>query len=189
MRLNNLREIHTDAELALHCICCSISICIALAFVAAKAYVAPLKNCSIPYLEFMSAVVLTRLVALIKSVINVTKVFLWTDSATVLHWLSLPASNFKPFLSTRNQIIKETLRENADCFQYVNSRSNPADALTKPILASKLSIWHKGPRFILNSSEKWPSFELGMCLKESYSDSPSIHDITRPSPSIYDVKI
>ena len=107
----------------------------------------------------MDAVVPTRLVASIKSVINVTKVFLWTDSATVLHWLCFPASNFKPFVSTLIQEIKETLSKNTDCFQYTNSRSNPADALTKPILASKLSIWYKGPSFLLNSSKKWPSFE------------------------------
>ena len=106
----------------------------------------------------MGRVVLTRFVASIKSVINVTKVFLWTDSATVLHWLSLPASNFKPFVSTRIQEIKETLPENADCFRYVNSPSNLADALTKPIPASKLSLWHKGPRFLLNPCEKWLSF-------------------------------
>ena len=80
-------------------------------------------------------------------------------SVCPLHWLSFPASNFKPFVSTSIQEIKETLSENADCFQYVNTRSNPADALIKSILASKLSIWHKGPRFLLNSLEKWPSFE------------------------------
>ena len=131
---------------------------VALTFVAAKAYVAPLKKRSIPRLELMGMVVLTRFVASIKSVINVTKVFLWTDSATVLHWLSLPASNFKPFVSTRIQEIKETLPENADCFRYVNSRSNLADALTKPIPASKLSLWHKNPRFLLNPCEKWPNF-------------------------------
>ena len=102
----------------------------------------------------MGAVVLTRLVASIKSVINVTKVFLWTDSATVLHWLSFPASNFKPFVSTCTPEIKETLCDNVDCFEHVNPCSNPADALTKPILASKLSTWHKGHRFLLNSSEK-----------------------------------
>ena len=58
---------------------------------------------------------------------------LWTDSATVLHCLHLPASNFKPFVSTRIQEIKEAISEVYNCFRYVKSSLNPADVVTKPV--------------------------------------------------------
>ena len=87
----------------------------------------------------MAAVILVRLVTTVTSVIKISEMTLWTDSATVLHWLHLSSSNFKPFVSTRIQEIKEAIPEAPNCFGYVKSSLNPADVLTKPVEKFKLS--------------------------------------------------
>ena len=103
-----------------------------LTFLSSKTYIAPIKKCSVPRLELMSAVILIRLVAVVKTMVKVAKITLWTDSATVLHWLHTPVSNFKPFVSTRIQEILEVLPTASECFRYIKSSLNPADVLTKP---------------------------------------------------------
>ena len=110
-----------------------------LRFVASKAYVAPLKKKSISRLELMAAIVIVRVVTTVISIINISEMTLWTDSETVLHWLHLTASNFKPFVSTRIQEIKEAIPETPYCFGYIKPNMNPADALTKPVEKLKLS--------------------------------------------------
>ena len=127
-----------------------------LRFVAAKSYVAPLKKKPIPRLELMGAVILARLLISVIKVVATSKIFLWTDSATVLYWLRLPANSFKPFVSTRIQEIQDSVPNALTCFRFVQSNLNPADALTKPLHASKLSSWLEGPQFLLKTEENWP---------------------------------
>ena len=114
---------------------------------------APLKKRSIPRLELMAAVILARLVTTIRTVVNVAKVTLWTDSAIVLHWLHTPVSKFKPFVSTRIQEILETVLEAPNCYRYIKSNLNPADALTKITKTFELSLGHQGPTFLAQSFE------------------------------------
>ena len=42
---------------------------------------------------------------------------------------------------------------------HVDSKKEEKSKLLVTQCVSKLSIWHKSPRFLLKSSEKWPSFE------------------------------
>ena len=107
----------------------------------------------------MAAVILVRLVTTVISVINISEMTLWTDSEIVLHWLHLPASNFKPFVSTRIQEIKEAMPEAPYCFRYIKSNLNPADALTKPVEKLKFSSWNKGPQFLTQNEKNWPCFQ------------------------------
>ena len=132
-----------------------------LKFVASKAYVASLKKKSIPRFKLMAVVILVRLGLgfTVISVINISEMTLWTDSETVLHWLHLPASNFKPFASTRIQEIKEAIPEAPYCFRYVKSNLNPANALIKPVEKLKLSSWHKSLQFLTQNEKNWLCFQ------------------------------
>ena len=123
-----------------------------LNFVAAKSFVSPLKKKSIPRIELLAAVILTRLIATICDTLPCSKsnVTLWTDNAIVLHWLKMPVTCYKPFVSTRIQEINETFTDTSP-FRYVKSALNPADALTKPIAVTKLANWHEGPDFLKNN--------------------------------------
>ena len=102
-----------------------------LSFVAAKSFVSPLRRKSIPRIELLADVILTRRIATICDALPCSKssVTLWTDSNVVLHWLKMPVTCFKPFASTRVQEISETFTGTPP-FRYVKSALNPADALT-----------------------------------------------------------
>ena len=81
----------------------------------------------------MAALVLSRLINCVNKVLDVNDVFIWTDSAVVLHWLEQPAIEFKQFVPVRVQEIAENLSNFNVTYRYIKSCSNPADALTKPL--------------------------------------------------------
>ena len=102
----------------------------------------------------MAAVILTRLIATICDALPCSKsnVTLWTDTAIVLHWLKIPVTCFKPFVSTRVQEINETFTDTPP-FRYFKPALNPPDDLTKPIAVTKLADWHEGPDFLKNNDQ------------------------------------
>ena len=60
-------------------------------FVASKTRVAPLKKQSIPWLELLSAILLSRLIVMVsmvlKSEITISATVCFTDSNVTLHWI------------------------------------------------------------------------------------------------------
>ena len=89
------------------------------ALVFSKSCVAPLKSQSIPRLELMAAVLGTRIVQFIRQQLTVELIstYLWTDSTTVLHWIS---SSQKLPLFVKNRV--EAIRSVPDVeFRYVKS--------------------------------------------------------------------
>ena len=104
----------------------------------------------------MAAVTRARLTLSLRKVVKYDQVAFWRDNAVVLHWLNSTASNFKPFVATRIQEIHDSLQNISHDFRYVKSSLNSADSLTKPIKASQLSSWHKGPESLKNFISKEP---------------------------------
>ena len=74
-----------------------------LRFVAAKAFVAPLKRKSIPKVELMGVIAMSRLTTEIVDALGLTFMFIrfWIDSEVVLYWLFSESCLYKPFVSTR----------------------------------------------------------------------------------------
>ena len=126
-------------------------------FVMAKALVAPLKKKSIPRLELMAAVIMSRLAKFIEDVMGgFDSIHFWVDSQTVLKWVRSASANFKPFVSARIQEIQDTHPRFMDEFRYVPSNMNTADALTKPLSVRELQYWHEGPLFLRQHEDTWP---------------------------------
>lgn len=127
-----------------------------------KSFVSPLKRRTIPRLELMGCLTLTRMydtciTSLQFANIQDCKRIFWVDSSTVLSWIRTPSRQFKPFVSARVAEIQETV--GVDDFRYVRSRSNPADTLTRGTEPSQLTDWLGGPSFLQLPEEKWPDFQ------------------------------
>ena len=129
-------------------------------FVKAKSHVAPLKQLTLPHLELMAALIVTRLTRFVLSSIPLKDppIFIWSDSQIVLHWVKsqkqLPA-----FVRHRINEIQTTL-STAD-WRYCPTLENPADLLTRGITADTLissSLWQNGPTW-LTTPDKWPLFK------------------------------
>ncbi|XP_075154899.1 uncharacterized protein LOC142228371 [Haematobia irritans] len=123
--------------------------------VAAKGKVSPLKSVSIPRLELQAALIGARLSRkIIKTTrLNCTECFYWSDSKTVLKWLSMDPKNFKAFVMYRvGEILELT---NLPQWNWVPSKLNPADFATK-VCSAEEDMWFQGPEFLKDNEDVWP---------------------------------
>lgn len=130
-----------------------------LAFLLGKARVAPLKQTTIPRLELTAAVLAVHIDQLLQKELHLkleTSVF-WTDSTTVLKYISNETKRFHTFVANRVSVIRE-----ATCveqWRYVSSKENPADEASRGMKAEDFlghSRWINGPQFLFETEDKWP---------------------------------
>ena len=147
-----------------------------LAFVFGKARVAPMKMLSIPKLELQAALLASRLKDDIEKALtlSISKVFMWTDSTTVLQWLN---STSKQPVFVANRVAEILESTSIDQWFYVLSGDNPADTGTRGITADSLkqSSWVNGPSFLKTSD--WP-----------FTSNREVTDKIRLDGPVYDLK-
>ena len=80
------------------------------AFVASKTRVAPLSQLTIPRLKLLSALIFSRLIAAVeealKPLVEIEKIYYWTDSTTALHWIIGTNKEWKMFVENRVKEIR-----------------------------------------------------------------------------------
>ena len=130
--------------------------------VIVKPLVAPLKQKTIPRLELLGCLALTRIYNTCQEALSFVnfkdfdKTF-WTDSRTVLSWIKTPPREFRPFVLVKEAEIQETV--GSEQFRYIKSKYNPADALTRGIAPGDLKSWMSGPPFLKLPETEWPQFQ------------------------------
>ncbi|GFU83016.1 integrase catalytic domain-containing protein [Trichonephila clavipes] len=141
-----LRCINTSGEISVRLLC-------------SKSKVAPLKSITIPRLELCGAVLLSKLLkrTLDAFKVNISQIYLWTDSNIVLAWIKKPLAQLKTFVRNRVSIIQELTE--SDFWKHVNSENNPADILPRGISPDKIQhceLWWFGPPFLHQYKELEP---------------------------------
>ena len=153
-----------------------------IAFVLGKAKVAPMKCLTVPKLELHAALLATRLkVGITKALtIPLSRVFMWTNSTTVLQWLG--SLDMQPiFVANRvSEILESTT---VDQWFHLPTSDNPADAGTRGMSAENLqtSSWLTGPSCLLNPQFPFqPSTNIKDSLQTKSSSFNSHKDVTPP---------
>lgn len=144
-----IRTVYSDQSVSCNLLC-------------SRSRIAPIKIVSLPRLELCGALLLSRMIHRVLSIINIieiNKVYLWTDSTIVLCWLKGAPGRWTTFVANRIAEMQE-LTTNF-MWKHVRSQENPADQLSRGILANEIynKIWLHGPNFLLNS-------ELDLSVKD-----------------------
>ena len=111
-----------------------------VAFVASKTRVAPIKECSIPRLELLGALLLARLIntvarALEEEIVLKEPVF-YTDSLVALYWIRGIGKSWKPFVENRVREIRKST--NVSSWRHCQGTENPADIPTRGLTPHEL---------------------------------------------------
>ena len=116
--------------------------------VLGKARVAPLKKVTIPRLELTAATVSVRVSSMLKEELDYEKLqdLYWTDSKVVLGFIGNESRRFHVYVANRVQFLRDHI--SPEQWQYVESRSNPADEGSRGVNAKEFmqkSQWIRGP--------------------------------------------
>ena len=124
--------------------------------------VAPLSQQSMPRLELLSCLILSRLINIVKdslsAIIPVQIKMCWTDSITALYWIKGTNKEWKVFVENRVQETRNLVP--VTFWDHCPGKENPADIPTRWIEPSQLAkkeTWWKGPKWLLEEKNKWPT--------------------------------
>ena len=126
-----------------------------------KSRLVPSKSFSIPRLELLACLLLSKLVvSVLKAVegeVKVLHVFCWSDSQVSLWWIKQCRKRWSIWVQNRVEVIRKNT--SPDIWFYVPSSENAADISTRSISLHHFtkSIWLTGPSFLSYSQDNWPS--------------------------------
>ena len=146
---------------------------VSMTLVTGKARVAPKKPMTIPRLELQAAVLGVKVSDFLTKELMYEKLesFFWSDSQSVLGYISNEARRFHTFVCNRVQRIRDSTTTSQ--WNYISTDNNPADVASRGAFINDIpDSWLKGPKFLLDSSFSCPGIQTN-----SYKLNPDDNEI------------
>ena len=131
--------------------------CVDVKFLAAKTRVTPVLGVTIPRLELLSALLLSKLLTSIQAALrlelSLDDPMCFTDSKASLYWITGVQHEWKQFVENRVIAIRSLV--SPDHWRHCPGRENPADIPSRGMSASALSessVWLNGPDWLWHKS-------------------------------------
>jgi len=135
-------------------------------FICAKSRITPLKKISIPRLELLSALLLSRLITTVqealKPELEITAIDCYTDSQVALCWIRGTHREWKQFVHNRVTEIRALVPP--VCWKHCPGIQNPADipsrGVTSTEMPQKVGLWLHGPGNLEGMEPEQPQEDL-----------------------------
>ena len=126
-------------------------------FLIGKSHLAPLKVTTIPRLELTAATVSVQLNKILTKELQIPidEVTFWTDSMTVIRYITNESKRFHTYVANRVAFIRE--ESSVSQWRYIDSKSNPANEASRGVTADVLvrnGHWLKGLVFLLTTKSE-----------------------------------
>lgn len=157
--------------------------------VVAKTRLCPSKSLTIPKLELMAALIVSRMLICIANELSIDSAncYGWSDSQVCLAWISATDKIHQTFVQNRvSEIRQHILPSN---WHYISTLENPADFTSRVLPVTdwiNKSLWWNGPDRLRSGS--WLEYSSKVSFQSS-NDTSSIHEWTvadncgQPNPS------
>jgi transposase InsO family protein len=134
--------------------------------IMAKSRLTPLNNSAlktIPRIELCAAKLSVSLQLILRGSLDFKfqKIVYWTDSTTVIKYLSNDSARFQRFVANKVAFIRS--HSYPDQWRHVPTKCNPADILSRGSSVRSLikcELWQYGPKFLRDPEATWPALTV-----------------------------